>query len=100
MQIAHAMANLGYADHAAADETYFPALLRGEIHDELQPVDGAGKAGDENAVLRSRKNLFETPPDSALGRREAGPLHVGGIGKERQDTAHPVFGDRVQVEEL
>jgi len=75
-------------------------MLVGELHGEIDAVDGRRKAGNEKPLLGVGENLVELAADGALAGRVSLALDVGGILKQRQDAVFAVFGEGVQIEEL
>ena len=89
-----------HVQHAAAEKSDLAAVLGGEIQNLLQAVNGAAEAGDDQAPLAAREELFEARTDSALALGVAGPIDVGGIRQQQQHAALAIVGERVQIEQL
>ena len=87
--VAEVFGNLGGVVHGAADEGDFASMLVGDLHGELDAVNGGREAGDEKAALGARENFVELAADGALAGRVAFALDVGGILKQREHAFLP-----------
>src|SRR5215471_1796023 len=92
--------DLGDGDHAAADDGHAAAALGSEIEHELDAMDGAREARDDDAALGAVEDFFHARADGALAFGVAGTIGVGGIGEKQEHAALAVVGERVEVEEL
>src|SRR5579885_331455 len=100
VEVSEAVGNFRIIDHAPPYECHLTIRLKGKVNQQLNPVNGAGKAGNKNAVLGSIKNLLQPLVNSALGGRVAGALRVCAVGKQRQNAALAVLGERVEIEQF
>ncbi len=91
------MAISEFLKHAAAHKAEFAAKLMRQIGDDLQPMHGRGKAGNQHAFLGVPNDLRQALPHGAFRGRQARALHIGGIGEQSQHALAPVVGKRVQV---
>ena len=99
-QIAEPLRNLGVLDHAAAEERHLAIELRGEIDEDLHPVDARRERGDDQASRRAREDLLERLDDFALRSGEAAAVDVRAVGKQREDAGRAELGEAVDVEML
>ena len=86
--------------HAAAEERDLAAVLRRQIENLLQAVDGRLKHEMTSRRSRANEQLFEPRPDRALALGVAGPVDVGRIRHQQQHAALAVIGERVQIEQF
>ena len=89
-----------YRNHAAAHQRHFAAELVRKIENQLQAVNRRTEAGNEQPVLRPVENVFQARTHGAFGIRIARPVRIGRIGKQQQNAALAVIGQRVQIEQL
>src|SRR3989338_2218795 len=73
--------------HTAALYKDFAAHPLCLLYHAHQALKLAGKGADDKAALRSSDDFVEVLFDGALGERESGPLHVGGVRAEEEHFA-------------
>ena len=71
--------NLGRIIHRAPDEGDLSAMLKREVHGQLDAMDGRGKAGDKQSLLSPRENFVELATHRSFARGVAFALNVGRI---------------------
>src|ERR1700678_2625276 len=94
------MRNFGDVVHAAAEKRHLASVLGGHIQDLLQPVNGGAEARDDQTPLGTIKDFVQPRTHGQLAFGVAGPVDVGGVGHQQQDSALAVFGESVQIERL
>src|SRR5215510_9058875 len=87
-------------NHAAADQGDHAIELRGEIDEDLHPVDARGERRDHELASAAREDLLERLDDLDLRAREALAFDVRAVGKQRQHPPRAELGEPVQVEVL
>ena len=100
VQVAEALRDLRVLDHAAADERHLPVELRGQIDDDLHPVDARGEGRDDQPSAGAGENLLEGLGDLGFRAGEAAPVDVGAVGEERQHALGAELREPVDVEVL
>ena len=68
-QVAEPLRDLRVVDHAAADERHPAVELRGEIDEDLHPVDARREHRDDDLAGGAREDLLEAVDDVALRSR-------------------------------
>ena len=87
-------------DHGAPVQEHLPAAACCRVNRLLHPVDVAGEGGHDNPPPAAGKNLVEGLAHHPLGEGVPFPLHVGGVGQERQYPFGAIAGKGGQVGQL
>src|SRR5439155_3115406 len=74
--------------------------LRGEIHENLHPVDARRERRHDEPSRGAGEDLLEGFDDLELGAGEAAAIDVRAVGKEREDALQPELREPVDVEVL
>ena len=93
------MRDFGSVGHAAAEESYFAAVLMREIQNLLKAMNGGAEAGNDQAARRAHEQILEAWPHGAFALGVAGTIDVGRIRQQQQYAALAVLGKGVQVEQ-
>ncbi len=73
-------------------------MLVGEVHGDLDAMDGGGEAGEEEAALGGSEDVVEARDDGLLAGGEAGAVDVGGVLQEAEDVLLAEVGKGLEIE--
>ena len=99
-QIPEPLGDLRVLHHAAPEERHLAIELRGEVHEDLHPVDARRERGHDQPAGGAGEDLLERFDDFALRSGEAAAVDVGAVGKQRQDARRAELREPVHVEML
>ena len=87
------------AIEAPADQRNLATVLNRSIHDLLHPVDGRGKAREEQGLIGFEEDVVQHRADRLLRRAEARHVGVGRISQQQQHVALAILGELLEVED-
>ena len=99
-QVAEPLRDLRVVDHAAADERELAIELRGEVGENLHPVDARREHRDDDLALRAGEDLLEGVDDFQLRAAEPAPLDVGAVGEQHVHAGGAELRDAVKIDVL
>ena len=100
VQVPQLPGDLDVFHHRAAVQQDLSAIGGSRVGHLLYPVDAAGEGGHDDAAPAGGENLGKCLAHVFLGQGVPLALHVGGIGKQRQDTRLAVARKTCQVSQL
>ena len=87
-------------DHPAPDERDLAVELRRQVHEQLHAIDAGRKGRDHETAVRRREDLLERVDDVDLRAREAAPVDVRAVGKEREHAGGAELREARDIEML
>src|SRR5690242_18867727 len=89
--------NLNVVNHAASNEGNLAVDPNGDVNYLLNAVNRGRKTRQDHAPRRRTAQFFDARHNSAIRRREAGPLNVGRITEKGQDAFAAVLCKSMQI---
>src|SRR3954447_3043239 len=99
-EVAQALGDLRVLDNPAPDERYSPIELRGQIGQDLDPIEARRKHRDHDLPGRAREDLLESVDDIHFRTGEASPVDIRAIGQEREYAGRSQLREAVDVDVL
>src|SRR5688572_26481551 len=98
MEEAEALRDLRVLDHAAAHERDLAIELRGQIDDDLHPVEARRERRDDDLAFGAREDLLERVLDVGFRSGIAAAIDVGAVAEHRQHAFRSELREPVQIE--
>ncbi len=99
-QISKTLRDRGIVDHAAADKRHLTAEPRGQIHENLHPVDARRERGDDQLAAHIREDFLEGVDHVQIRPREPASIDIGAVAEQREYPRAPELGEAMKIEVL
>ena len=97
-QVTESLGDLGVLDDPASGEGQLAAVLRGEIRDDLDPMQAGRKCGHHDLAGGVAEDLIQTRDDVLLGPGVARAFDIRAVAEQRQHAAPSQLREALDIE--